>query len=71
MKESGYWLQSLREGIKDHVFRGLDPYQMAVALDGTINAFSFQMMKDPARLLEQDDVSTATEIFFKGVLDKQ
>ncbi len=59
------------KGIKDHVFRSLDPYQMAVALDGTINAFLFQTMKDPARLLEEDNVSTAADIFFRGVLDKR
>ena len=59
------------KGIKDHVFRSLDPYYMALALDGTINTVLFQTMKDPARLPEEDNVSTAADIFFRGVLDKQ
>jgi TetR/AcrR family transcriptional regulator len=56
------------KGIKDHVFRGLDPYQMALALEGTINTFLFRIMKDPARFREEDNLSTAADIFFRGVL---
>ena len=56
------------KGIKDHVFRGLDPYQMALALEGTINTFLFRIMKDPARFREGDNLSTAADIFFRGVL---
>ena len=56
------------KGIKENVFRGLDPYQMALALDGTINAFLFRIMKDPARFREGDNLSTAADIFFRGVL---
>ena len=58
------------KGIKDHVFRSLDPYQMALALDGTINALLFRMMNDPARFHEGDNLSTAADIFFRGVLSK-
>jgi TetR/AcrR family transcriptional regulator len=58
------------KGIKDHAFRDLDPYQMALALDGTINAFLFRIMRDPARFREGDNLSTAADIFFKGVLSK-
>jgi len=58
------------KGIKDHVFRGLDPYQMALALEGTINTFLFRIMKDPARFREEDNLTTAADIFFRGVLSR-
>jgi TetR/AcrR family transcriptional regulator len=58
------------KGIKDHVFRHLDPYQMALALDGTINALLFRIMNDPARFRDGDNLSTAADIFFRGVLSK-
>jgi AcrR family transcriptional regulator len=58
------------QGIKGQVFRNLDPYQMALALEGTINAFLFQFLEDPARVHEEDLVLTATDIFFRGVLIK-
>ncbi len=57
------------KGIKDHVFRSLDPYYMALALEGTINSFLFRMMEDPTRSRETDNLSAAAEIFFNGVLD--
>ncbi len=68
MKESRNWLLSSRRGIKENVFRSLDPYQMALALDGMINTFLFRIMKDPARFREGDNLSTAADIFFRGVL---
>lgn len=55
-------------GIKENVFRALDPYHMALALDGTLNAFLFRMMEDPARFRREDSLSTAADIFFKGAL---
>ena len=58
------------KGIKEHVFRGFDPYHMALALDGTIHAFLFRIMEDPARFSEEDNLSTATDIFLRGVLSK-
>ncbi len=59
------------KGIKDHVFRSLDPYYMALALEGTINAFLFRIMNDPAQFTAADNLSIATDIFFRGVLNKQ
>ena len=56
------------KGIEEDVFRGLDPYQMALALEGTINTFLFRIMKDPARIRDGDNLSTAADIFFRGVL---
>jgi len=57
-------------GIKENVFRRLDPYHMALALDGIINAFLFRIMTDPARFRKGDNLSIATDIFLKGVLRK-
>jgi TetR/AcrR family transcriptional regulator len=57
------------KGIKESVFRDLDPYHMAVALHGIIDAFLFRMMEDPARFQERDELSDAAEIFLTGVLN--
>ncbi len=57
-------------GVKENVFRVLNPYHMALALDGTINAFLLKMMTDPARFRKGNDLSTATDMFFRGVLSK-
>ena len=59
-----------QKGIKAHVFRSLDPYYMALALDGTINAFLSSVMNDPAQFRAEDNLSIATDIFFRGVLNK-
>jgi len=58
------------KGVKDDVFRNLDPRQMAFALDGVINAALFRIVKDPDRLWEGENVSIAADIFFSGVLSK-
>jgi len=55
-------------GIKEHVFRGLDPLHMAIALEGTISAFLFRTMRDPARFQQGDNLSNVADIFFRGVL---
>jgi TetR/AcrR family transcriptional regulator len=57
-------------GIKENVFRELDPYHMAVALHGIIDAFLFRMMEDPARFQASDELADAAEIFLGGVLNK-
>jgi TetR/AcrR family transcriptional regulator len=57
-------------GIKQNVFRDLDPYHMALALHGIIDAFLFRMMEDPARFRKKDELSNATEIFLGGVISK-
>jgi TetR/AcrR family transcriptional regulator len=58
------------KGIKDYVFRDFDPYHMALALEGTLNAFLFRIMEDPARFHGDDNVAAAADIFFRGVLSK-
>jgi TetR/AcrR family transcriptional regulator len=57
-------------GIREGVFRDLDPYHMALALHGIIDAFLFRMMEDPARFRERDELSDAAEIFLGGVINK-
>lgn len=57
-------------GIKERIFRTLDPYYMALALDGIINAFLFRMLEDPDRFRNGNDLSIAADIFLDGVLKK-
>ncbi|MFH0960014.1 MAG: TetR/AcrR family transcriptional regulator [Pseudomonadota bacterium] len=57
-------------GIKENVFRALDPYHMALALDGIMNTFLFRAMKDPTRFQEGDKLSIAEDIFLEGVMRK-
>jgi TetR/AcrR family transcriptional regulator len=57
-------------GVKENVFRDLDPYHMAIALYGIIDAFLFRMMEDPARFRKRDELSDAAEIFLGGVMTK-
>jgi TetR/AcrR family transcriptional regulator len=57
-------------GIKESVFRDLDPYHMALALHGIIDAFLFRMMEDPERFRKRDELSDAAEIFLGGVRNK-
>ncbi|MGB6067324.1 MAG: TetR/AcrR family transcriptional regulator [Desulfomonilaceae bacterium] len=60
----------LEIGIKEKVFRDADPYHMALALHGIIDAFLFRMIEDPARFRRGDELSGAADIFLKGVLSK-
>jgi len=57
-------------GIKESIFRDLDPYHMALALHGIIDAFLYRMMEDPTRFRERDELSYAAEIFLGGVIKK-
>jgi TetR/AcrR family transcriptional regulator len=57
-------------GVKENVFRTLDPYDMALALDGIINTFLFRAMKDPVRFRKGDSLSIAEDIFLEGVLKR-
>lgn len=56
------------KGMKEGVFRNLDPYHMALALHGIIDAFLLRMIEDPGRFQEHDELSDAAEIFLYGVL---
>jgi hypothetical protein len=56
------------QGVQQKIFRPMDPQNMALALDGIINAFLFRSLEDPARFKHSDDLSTAADIFFNGIL---
>lgn len=58
------------KGVKEKIFRAIDPYHMALALQGIINAFLFRMMENPARFRKRNELAAAADIFFKGVLNK-
>ncbi len=57
-------------GIKENVFRALDPYDMALALDGIVNSFLFRAVKNPTLFRKMDNLSIAEDIFLEGVLRK-
>jgi TetR/AcrR family transcriptional regulator len=57
------------KGIHGNYFRELDPYCMAVALDGVINAFLFRSIKDQDRF-DQNQLDFALEVFLTGILNK-
>ena len=58
------------KGVRDEVFCKLDPYYMAVALDGIINAFLLSWMEDPKQHPYKKGVPIITDIFLSGVLIK-
>ena len=59
-----------KAGIKNEAFRHLDPYYMAVALDGFSNAFLFSWLESPERHPYKRNVRVILDIFLKGVLVK-
>ena len=58
----------LERGVQNKVFRDIDPYYMAVALEGLINAFLFCWLEDPEGHPYEANVMVIKDIFFKGVL---
>lgn len=59
-----------KSGVEKKVFRELDPYYMAVALEGITNAFLFRWMENPDRHPYEDNVKVVTDMFLGGVLAK-
>jgi hypothetical protein len=57
-------------GVRKKVFRKLEPYYMAVALEGVTNAFLFCWLEDPERHPYESNIPTVMDIFFEGVLVK-
>lgn len=57
-------------GVRKNVFRKLEPYYMAVALEGMTNAFLFCWLEDPERHPYEANIPTAMDMFFEGVLVK-
>jgi TetR/AcrR family transcriptional regulator len=60
----------LETGVRRKVFRKMDPYHMAVALEGLTNAFLFCWLEDPEQHPYGANVPMIRDIFLKGVLAK-
>lgn len=59
-----------RTGIRKKVFRPLDPYYMAVALESLTNGFLQCWIEDPERHPYEANVPLILDIFFQGVTRK-
>jgi AcrR family transcriptional regulator len=57
-------------GIRKKVFRKMDPYYMAVALEGLTNAFLFCWLEDPEQHPYVANVPVIRDMFLKGVMAK-
>jgi AcrR family transcriptional regulator len=57
-------------GVQKKTFRDLDPYLMAIALEGATSAFLFRVLEKPELVRSSDGLSGVTEIFLRGVLAK-
>lgn len=55
-------------GICEEIFRNVNPYSMALALEGSLNAVLWRMMEAPSQLHKPADITTVSDIFFRGVL---
>lgn len=60
----------LEAGIRKKVFRKMDPYYMAVALEGLTNAFLFCWLEDPEQHPYGANVPVIRDMFLKGVMAK-
>jgi len=60
----------LETGVRKKVFREMDPYHMAVALEGLTNAFLFCWLEDPEQHPYGANVPVIRDMFLKGVLNK-
>ncbi|MCD6380682.1 TetR/AcrR family transcriptional regulator [bacterium] len=58
----------LRVGIKRKVLRRIDPYYMAISLEGLTNAFLFCWLENPERHSYEENIPMITELFLKGSL---
>ena len=55
-------------GIKRNVLRRMDPYYMAISLEGLTNAFLFCWLENPERHSYEENIPMITELFLKGSL---
>ena len=60
----------LEKGIRGNVLREMNPYYLALALEGLTNAFLFCWLEDPEQHPYEANVSLITELFLKGCLAK-
>ena len=59
-----------KAGIRKKLFRKLDPYYMAVALEGLTNSFLFCWLEDMEAHPYEQNVTVMTDIFLEGVVAK-
>ena len=66
------WLMAIvaMAGIRKKLFRKLDPYYMAVALEGVTNSFLFCWLEDTEAHPYEQNVTLMTDIFLQGVATK-
>ncbi len=60
----------LEKGIRANVLREVNPYYLAVALEGLTNAFLLCWLEDPDRHPYEANIPLITELFLKGGLAK-
>jgi len=58
----------LEVGIKRNVLRRMDPYYMAISLEGLTNAFLFCWLENPERHSYEENIPMISELFLKGSL---
>ncbi len=58
----------LKVGIKRNVLRRMDPYYMAISLEGLTNAFLFCWLENPESSSYEENIPMITELFLKGSL---
>ena len=58
----------LETGIQKNVFRKMDPYQMALALEGLVHAFLFYWLESPEQHSYEANVPVIRDLFLRGVL---
>jgi len=58
----------LEVGIQKKIFREMDPYHMAVGLEGIINAFLYCWMEDPEQSPYEANIPIIMDMFLRGVL---
>ncbi|MBW1723153.1 MAG: TetR/AcrR family transcriptional regulator [Deltaproteobacteria bacterium] len=58
----------LEAGVRKKVFRKIDPYYMAVALEGLTNAFLFCWLENPEQHPYEANVPLIRDMFLKGIL---
>jgi len=57
----------LEKGVRQNMLREGDPYHMAVALEGIINAFLLCWLQDPERQPYEANVPVILDMFLRGV----
>lgn len=62
--------QVMQEGVKQRIFRNLDPYYLAYAIQGMSDAFLRLWMENPEQDSYEENMKTIESIFYNGVLNQ-